>query len=361
MIKGIDVSTWQGNIDWKLVKAAGISFAMIRAGFGLTLDNMFIAHIEGAKAAGLHVGVYWFCYALTAADAEEEADACLAAVAPYKLQYPIAYDFEYDSVEYASKLNVKYTKQSATEIICTFCEKIRIAGYKQMVYANPDYLVKYIDMSRIDADLWLAAWGYSDPPTSNESDKCQIWQYAVLGSEAQKNRKDATVIGTIPGVNSAVNVDISYKEYARTEPIEPPDKPEEPTLPKFSVGDTVQFTGNRHYSWTDALVGLSTTPGLARITQMYMPGLHPYHLRAVDKNGRYVNGVYGWVDSADILPVAGTPPGEVGRTHTVKRGDTLWGIAVTYLGNGTRYVEIKELNGLTSDVIYIGQVLKIPD
>lgn len=122
----------------------------------------------------------------------------------------------------------------------------------------------------------------------------------------------------------------------------------------LKVGDIVEFTGAKHYVSAGAVNGLACKPGKAKITQVYQVGKskHPYHLIAVSGGG---STVYGWVDAADIAAAS-----EGQRTHTVVRGDTLWGLANTYLGNGSRYKEIKTLNGLTSDIIKIGQVLKIP-
>jgi len=102
-------------------------------------------------------------------------------------------------------------------------------------------------------------------------------------------------------------------------------------------------------------IGTACKPGKAKVTQVYQPGKakHPYHLVAVSGGG---STVYGWVDAADI---GGSASGGT-RTHTVVRGDTLWALASTYLGSGRRYKEIMRLNGLTSEIIHVGQVLKMP-
>lgn len=104
-------------------------------------------------------------------------------------------------------------------------------------------------------------------------------------------------------------------------------------------------------AWETGLRGY----GAAKVTQVYQPGKakHPYHLVAVSGGG---STVYGWVDAADI---GGSATGGT-RTHTVVRGDTLWALASTYLGSGSRYKEIMRLNGLTSEIIHVGQVLKMP-
>lgn len=121
------------------------------------------------------------------------------------------------------------------------------------------------------------------------------------------------------------------------------------------AGDIVNFTGGKHYTNANAASGTACKPGKAKVTQVYQPGKakHPYHLVAVSGGG---STVYGWVDAADI---GGSASGGT-RTHTVVRGDTLWALASTYLGSGSRYKEIMRLNGLTSEIIHVGQVLKMP-
>lgn len=130
------------------------------------------------------------------------------------------------------------------------------------------------------------------------------------------------------------------------------------TPPKttYKVGDIVDFKGTKHYTSADAATGPSCKPGKAKVTQVYQLGKskHPYHLVAVSGGG---STVYGWVNEADI----GGTAAATNRTYTVKAGDSLWAIAAKQLGNGSRYKEIKTLNGLTSDTIHAGQVLKLPN
>lgn len=101
-ILGIDVSEFQGTLDWSKIKAAGIRFAIIRGGYGrYAVDGQFENNIRGAIENGIPVGVYWFSYALCAEGAREEARKCLSLLTPYRIQLPVFYDFEYDTVRYA--------------------------------------------------------------------------------------------------------------------------------------------------------------------------------------------------------------------------------------------------------------------
>lgn len=130
-----------------------------------------------------------------------------------------------------------------------------------------------------------------------------------------------------------------------------------PAADNLKVGDLVDFTGGRHYASANAASGSTCKPGKAKLTQIYQPGQskHPYHLIAVAGGG---STVYGWVDAADI---SGKASGAAARTYTVRSGDSLWAIAAKQLGDGSRYKEIKTLNGLSSDTIHPGQVLKLPE
>lgn len=136
------------------------------------------------------------------------------------------------------------------------------------------------------------------------------------------------------------------------------DKKDDTSTSDLKVGSIVQFTGNKHYTSANAASGKNCKPGKAKITQIYQPGKskHPYHVVAVSGGG---SNVYGWVNEADINGSA--EAASTYETYTVKKGDSLWAIAAKKLGNGNRYKEIKTLNGLTSDTIHAGQVLKLPN
>lgn len=125
----------------------------------------------------------------------------------------------------------------------------------------------------------------------------------------------------------------------------------------YKVGDVVSFTGSKHYTSAQAASGVSCRPGKAKVTQISKGAKHPYHL--IHEGSE--SNVYGWADAADIAGASASgQASQTARTYTVRKGDSLWAIAAKQLGDGTRYKEIKTLNGLKSDTIYAGQVLKLP-
>ncbi len=196
---GIDVSTWQDDIDWAKVKASGIDFVFIRLGFRgygtgkLVLDNMYHRHMQGAQAAGLKVGVYFFTQAINAQEAVEEASMCLQYVSGYRIDYPIAIDIEWAASD--ARTNNLTTAQR-TEICRAFCETIRNAGYTPCVYANKNYFTNLLYTSQLEQYvIWLAH--YTDQ--TNYAGRYDIWQYTSTAS--------------VPGVSGGVDMNISYLGY----------------------------------------------------------------------------------------------------------------------------------------------------
>lgn len=197
--RGIDVSKHQGVIDWQRVKASGIAFAMIRAGYGAgTIDPRAHRNLSECNRLGLPCGAYWFSYAYTEEMARREAEACLAAVAPYRLDYPIAFDLEYDSVARAARAGVTVTRALASRIARTFCETIEAAGHYVLNYSNRDFLGRYFDEDvQARYDLWLAQW--PKEPDLARPPECGIWQYASTGR--------------VPGIDGDVDLDVAYRDY----------------------------------------------------------------------------------------------------------------------------------------------------
>nr|DAE28672.1 MAG TPA: endolysin [virus sp. ctmTa7] len=189
-IKGIDVSSHQKSINWTKVKNDGISFAIIRAGYGqVHKDDCFEQNIKGAIAAGIPVGIYWFSYALNKKQALEEAKGCIDLIKNYKITLPIFYDFEYDSVNYAKKNGITITKTLFNEFTKTFCDYIQSKGHKAGVYYNPDYKRRFVDESICGKYVeWMAHY------TGTNNKGYAIHQYSESGK--------------VSGISG--NVDVNY-------------------------------------------------------------------------------------------------------------------------------------------------------
>jgi len=191
MVKGIDVSKWQGGIDWKKAADAGIRFAMVRTGYGSSyLDPYFHANVRGAQAAGIDVGVYHYSYALTPEQAKTEAAFVLETIKGYKLEYPVAFDAEDPSMS-------ALTKAWLTEICMAFCLKIEEAGYWAMLYSSTSWLQNRLDMSRLNRfSLWRAHWSANRPADMGEA----MWQHSNTGAVA--------------GISGNVDLNWSYVDFA---------------------------------------------------------------------------------------------------------------------------------------------------
>lgn len=184
--QGIDISAWQGNIDWDQVKNC-IEAVIIRAGYGKNnIDQKWVPNAEAVRDSSLDVGAYWFSYAYTADMAYMEG--CYAANAVKNKfgdrQIPIAFDLEYDSVTYAAKKGVKIGRAEATLFAIRFLTAVKEFGYRPMLYTNIDYIRNYFDLGVIraaipDLLLWVACWG-SEPKDYNMA----VWQYSSKGSVA---------------------------------------------------------------------------------------------------------------------------------------------------------------------------------
>lgn len=172
-MKGIDVSYYQGTIDWSAVKQAGMEFAILRAGFGSSAaqeDQTFDANAKGAIAAGLQVGAYWFSYAATPDEARQEARVCRDILAPYwgKFTYPIYYDYEYDTERYVkSKTGRDPTREERTAVIAAFLTELESFGWRGGVYTNQDYIQNRLDMAKLTGyELWIANYSTATPNAS---------------------------------------------------------------------------------------------------------------------------------------------------------------------------------------------------
>lgn len=199
--KGIDVSRYQGKIDWKQVAEDGVEYVIIRLGIrgygaegNLALDDMFVKNIEGAQAAGLKVGVYFFTQALTVDEAKQEARFVMEQLAPYKIDYPVVLDVEKVSAE-GARMNALDATQR-TDVAIAFLEEIKAAGYKPMIYANTEMFSVLLEIDRLEAyDKWFAYYGEEMYFPYDYA----MWQY--------------TEKGTVAGIKGNVDMNISFKEW----------------------------------------------------------------------------------------------------------------------------------------------------
>ncbi len=188
-VSGIDVSRWQGEIDWKKVKAAGINFAMIRAASGTQEDICFQKNARGALEAGVPIGAYLYSLAATEAEALAEAEFLLKLVSGYRFSYPLVYDVE-------DKVQESLSNEQRTVLVEKFCSRIESAGYYAMLYSSKYWLETKFIASRIARyDHWVAQWGSQNTYQENYG----IWQYSNTGR--------------VDGINGNVDLNFAYKDY----------------------------------------------------------------------------------------------------------------------------------------------------
>lgn len=175
-IKGIDVSYHNGKIDWKGLKDK-IDFAMIRCGYGKNhIDNQFLNNARGCQSCSIPFGVYWFSYALNPKEARQEADYCCDMLTEFNLLFPVAFDFEYGSENYAKKQGKTFTKEQRVEIARAFLVRVEERGYYPLLYTNEDYIKnRGFGVLVEDYDIWYAR--YSTKPTPGRD--CEMWQYGT--------------------------------------------------------------------------------------------------------------------------------------------------------------------------------------
>lgn len=197
---GIDVSKWNGTIDWAQVAKSGVSYAIIRSGFrgstagGLYEDSKFASNMKNATANGIKVGVYFFTQATTEVEAVEEASMVLGQIAPYKVTYPIFIDVESAG---AGARAENLSNDQRTKVIKAFCKTISNGGYTAGVYANKTWFTMKINTSELTSyKIWLAQYNSSVTYSASRYD---LWQYSDAGS--------------IGGISGPVDLDKSYLGY----------------------------------------------------------------------------------------------------------------------------------------------------
>ena len=192
-VKGIDVSKWQGDINFTKVKDSGVEFIIIRAGYGDgNRDVYFEQNYRNAKAAGLHIGAYWYSYADSTEAAKKEALAFAKVLSGKQFDYPVYFDIE-------EKSQLSQGKDFCSNLITTFCTEMENQGYFAGFYTSLSHLSSVVtDAVKKRFTVWVAQW----------ADKCSytdaygIWQYSSKGS--------------IPGISGNVDLDYSYIDFPAT-------------------------------------------------------------------------------------------------------------------------------------------------
>lgn len=178
-IKLIDISYWQGNLDFKKLKSAGINYIILRAGYRTTKDQRFDQYAKACQAVGIKIiGAYWFSYALNVTQAKNEAKLCINACKPYNIPI-IFYDFEYDTVKKAKEKGVTLGSKECNDFTIAFCDTVKAYGLTPGYYCNTDYYYNmYSDrVKKKGYVFWLAHYksdySYHESPIS-----CDIFQYS---------------------------------------------------------------------------------------------------------------------------------------------------------------------------------------
>lgn len=210
LYEGPDLSYHNGNVDVKRIRDAGYKRIGLRAGYGKNnVDQKYATNALACFNLGVSVLLYWFSYAYTVLMAAAEGAYAVAQARKYWKRCPIAFDFEYDSVNYARKKGVVITKKLCTDMAIAFLREVKAAGYIPVIYANKDYLKDYFDMPRIAAELgtvyvWYAR--YTSSISAGEIEAADIWQY--------------TSSGRLPGVTGKVDLNKFYTDFGEQIPAE---------------------------------------------------------------------------------------------------------------------------------------------
>lgn len=299
-VEGIDVSVWQGEIDFYAVKSSGVDTVYIRSSYGEQgVDSRFYQHYQGAKAAGLHLGFYHYLTAQTQTEAREQARFFA------RLIQNLSYDCR-PAMDYESFRGIPTNQINAVAL--AFLEELEsITGHTPMVYAN-DYDASNIfgpALSRFP--LWAAAYGPTQPNVTANWSSWAGFQY--------------TDQGQVPGIQGTVDRDLFTAEIRLQDTPQPPAH----TVTYYVVpGDTLWGISMRYHT---------TVAELAALNHIANPNL---------------------IYPGQVLNI---PVGTV--SYTVQPGNTLWGISQLY---GTTVSELASLNHIANpNLIYPGQILTIPD
>lgn len=203
LARGIDISKWQGDVDFCKVKNSGVDFVILREGAGTYIDKKFMEYVKQCKAAGLPIeAVYHFSYALSNNDAIKEAELAIQNVKNAGLSKDtiIFFDFEYDTVKRAAEKGVSLTRKECIDFSIAFCDMVKAFGYKTGIYCNIDYYKNWYNKSTIDKYIfWLADY------TGGPNYACEYQQYSSKGQ--------------VDGIKGNVDMNYRYKPRKYDTPV----------------------------------------------------------------------------------------------------------------------------------------------
>ena len=195
----IDVSSFQKEINWDKVKAAGVDYAIIRVGFRgygtgkMVEDTYYKSNIEEATSAGIKVGVYFFSQATTVEEAIEEADFVIERISPYEIDLPVAIDIE--AINETARTD-NLTNDDRSDFCVAFMDRVKSAGYEPMIYSNLTFFIRKMNMDKLEGyEKWFAFYNDSIYFPYDIG----IWQYSATG--------------TIDGISTDVDLNISFKDW----------------------------------------------------------------------------------------------------------------------------------------------------
>lgn len=198
---GVDMSQWQGNVNWKKIKSAGVDFVMLRIGYGkgrygassCTIDPKFKSYVNGAKKVGIPIGIYFYSYATTPKQAQAEAEFVIENVQGIDIEFPIAYDIEDPAIL------EKTDNATRTEMTRTFMETIKAAGYTPMFYCNQNWYDNYLDSEKLsEYEFWFARYTYVEPDRT-------IYNYGMWQATSTQRMSGIT--------ENTVDLNFLYKDY----------------------------------------------------------------------------------------------------------------------------------------------------
>jgi lysozyme len=297
--KGIDVSVWQGNsINFAKVKSSGIDFVIIRAGYGNgNKDKYFDTNYQKAKAAGLHVGAYWYSYATSAAGAKQEAQTCAKVLSGKQLDYPVYFDIE-------EKSQLSKGRDFCSSLITAFCTELESCGYYAGFYTSLSSLNSVVsDAVKKRFTVWVAQW----------SSKCSysgaygIWQYSSKGK--------------VSGIGGNVDMDYSYIDFP-------------------AVIRSGGFNGYGKSVTSNSTTNSTAKKSVDEIASEVIAGKWG---NGTNRKNRLTAAGYDYnaVQAKVNEKLGSTAKKTTATYYTVQRGDTLSGIAKKY---GTSVSAIQKLN-----------------